>query len=231
MSLYPSSIGKDCADIQEVEPSLKDTDDTNHADISMADVLYNSPGIHHNSMAAGTPVSKRSRILPPAKNIALLLSDEPLIANCSGCRSIDFVSGFDDDPDESSSESEESSSDDENPADELYFACAVDPDLLRGQVESDIVRQQCVGLRQRLRSRPTLPLKPDGSIMSAEDLNVGMKLPLYSCPFLDCNFTTDDRHRFLHHVAGSAMDATHVEHKQFLWKSFCGRILKPRVFK
>ena len=59
--------------------------------------------------------------------------------------------------------------------------------------------------------------------MSIEDLNVGVKLPLYSCPFLGvdgkaCHFNTNDRNLFLHHVAGGVLDKTHVP-KQ-LWKPF-----------
>ena len=66
-----------------------------------------------------------------------------------------------------------------------------------------------------MRQRPTLPLKADGSSLTATDLESGMKLPLYSCPFQDtnngpCNFHTDDRELFLHHIAGGVKDETHA---------------------
>ena len=63
--------------------------------------------------------------------------------------------------------------------------------------------------------RPTLPTKANGEAMSIEDLNTGVRLPLYSCPFkcadgTSCNYHTDDRTLFLHHIAGGISDTTHA---------------------
>ena len=60
-----------------------------------------------------------------------------------------------------------------------------------------------------MRIRPTLPLKPQGGTLSASDLDSGMKLPLYSCPFDKCCFHTNDRGAFLHHISGGVKDSTH----------------------
>ena len=126
---------------------------------------------------------------------------------------------------DTSTDSESSSSIDEDGVEEIYFACAVDSELCDSQqVELDIAYKQCADLRRLLRNRPTLPLKADGNTMSVEDLNVGVKLPLYSCPFLGvdgkpCHFHTNDRHLFLHHVAGGVLDTTHVP-KQIIMEAF-----------
>ena len=89
-----------------------------------------------------------------------------------------------DELDDTSTDSESSSDIDENGVEEIYFACAVGSELSDfQQVELDIAYKQCADLRKLLRDRPTLPLKADGFSLSVEDLNVGVKLPLYSCPF------------------------------------------------
>ena len=36
-----------------------------------------------------------------------------------------------------------------------------------------------------------------------------MQLPLYSCPFDQCFFHTNDRDSFLHHISGGVKDSTH----------------------
>ena len=76
-------------------------------------------------------------------------------------------------------------------------------------MEQDIINRRCRQIRGLLRSRPTLPLKADGSELSVEDVATGVRLPMYTCPFLDCNAHFSDRSYFLHHVAGGVSDTTH----------------------
>ena len=75
-------------------------------------------------------------------------------------------------------------------------------------------------LRSLMRTRPTLPVKMDGTDLTVSDIQSGMRLPLYSCPFKDpfknyesgaCNYHTSDRTAFIHHICGGAMDPTHQE--------------------
>ena len=77
-------------------------------------------------------------------------------------------------------------------------------------VEMDLIHHRCCQLRLLMRVRPTLPLNSDGSAVTASDLASGAKLPLYSCPFHACKFTTSDRDAFSHHIAGGAKDRTHA---------------------
>lgn len=70
---------------------------------------------------------------------------------------------------------------------------------------------RCVALRRFMRQRPCLPCNRDGSAMSYNDVCSGIRLPLYSCPYIGCSFCTDDRCIFLHHVAGGVSDTTHLD--------------------
>ena len=79
----------------------------------------------------------------------------------------------------------------------------------------DVVLARCAELRKYLRRRATLPLNRDGSVMTVEDVQSGMGLPSYSCPFSNqgtaaCIFHTCDRTLFLHHIAGGIRDMTHA---------------------
>ena len=79
-----------------------------------------------------------------------------------------------------------------------------------GGGEKDLVLARCAELRKHMRRRVTLPLKEDGSELSVEDVQSGMALPLYSCPFTGCTFHASDRTLFLHHIAGGVRDRTHA---------------------
>ena len=77
-----------------------------------------------------------------------------------------------------------------------------------------MIHNRCYQLRQRLRFRPTLPMKANGDCLQVRDLDLGIRIPLYSCPFKTengcaCNFHTSDRTLFIHHVAGGVADETH----------------------
>ena len=129
-------------------------------------------------------------------------------------------------PSESGTLSSAETSDEEGDGpEELYFAVASDPTLRAEQpVESDIVMQRCQALRKKLRLRPTLPLKANGQPLTIEDLNQGLQLPLYSCPFVDknncgCTFHTTDRVLFLHHIAGGIGDPTHEREISLICKT------------
>ena len=112
-----------------------------------------------------------------------------------------------------SSDNPSSDEDDEN--EELYFAVAANKNLSREEpVEMDIIRDRCNELRQLMRLRPTLPMRADERALSVDDLKTGARLPLYSCPFKQtdgspCNFHTNDRSLFIHHVAGGVSDSSH----------------------
>ena len=94
--------------------------------------------------------------------------------------------------------------------DEIFFAVKADETLCAAEpVELDIINARCRNLRRHLRDRPTLPLKSNNEPMSVEDLATGVQLPLYTCPFKACNFHTENRTFFLHHVAGGLSDDTH----------------------
>ena len=90
---------------------------------------------------------------------------------------------------------------------EQYFAVRANGE---SSVEMDIIDRRCRQLRTLMRARPTLPLNADGGAVTASELAAGVKLPLYSCPFLACQFATSDRDAFSHHIAGGAKDRTHA---------------------
>ena len=117
-----------------------------------------------------------------------------------------------------SSFDEDSSNDDgEEEVEDIFFAVSSKAGAARtGGGEMDCVRRRCAELRKHMRLRPTLPLRADGEPLSVEDLNSGVKLPLYSCPFVgqdgtSCQFQTRDRALFLHHIAGGVRDRTHAD--------------------
>ena len=117
-----------------------------------------------------------------------------------------------------SSFGEDSSNDDgEQEVEDIFFAVSSKAGAARsGGGEMDKVRARCAELRKHMRLRPTLPLRADGEPLSVEDLRSGMKLPLYSCPFVgqdgaSCQFQTRERTLFLHHIAGGVRDRTHAD--------------------
>ena len=122
-----------------------------------------------------------------------------------------FPRGEEESSEESSNESSSSEGED-NELEEQYFSVRADDAFCKQEpVEQDIIKNRCQEIRKLLRSRPTLPLKADGSSLSSKDLATGVRLPLYSCPFSGCNDHFNNRTRFLHHVAGGVSDSTHRE--------------------
>ena len=83
----------------------------------------------------------------------------------------------------------------------VFFAASSTP--------QDIIKIRCEELRELMRERPCLPLKNDGQALTSSDLASGIRLPLYSCPWRDCQFSSADRSLFLHHIAGGTADGTH----------------------
>ena len=93
--------------------------------------------------------------------------------------------------------------------DECYFSVVVEAN--RGAVsEQDCLQQRCEALAvEHLRQRPTLPaLREDGTV-SWTDTDSGIRIPIFSCPFRDCHYATDNREEFLLHVAGPAENSPH----------------------
>ena len=116
-----------------------------------------------------------------------------------------------------SSDEQCSSDEGEEEVEDIFFAVSSRVGAARsGGGEKDLVRRRCAELRKHMRLRPTLPLRSDGEPLSMEDLQSGMKLPLYSCPFVcddgvSCRFHTDDRTHFTHHIAGGVRDRAHAD--------------------
>ena len=105
---------------------------------------------------------------------------------------------------------------------DIYFSVAVDSKIARAEpVEQDIIRNRCAALRKCMRKRPCLPLKEGGGAMTYDDVASGAKLPLYTCPYLDCSYSSNDRATFLHHVAGGVSDRQHIEMLSQICKDDC----------
>ena len=106
----------------------------------------------------------------------------------------------------------DSSSEENDGLEEIYFNVAVDAELPQKEpVEQDIIRKRCIALRQCMRQRSCLPTKKGGEAMTYDDVASGAKLPLYTCPYLDCTDCFNDRTTFLHHIAGGVSDRKHFE--------------------
>ena len=56
-------------------------------------------------------------------------------------------------------------------------------------------------LAEHLRERPTLPARPDDPERSLTEVDLPIRLPLFSCPFRGCVFNTDDEAEYDEHVA------------------------------
>ena len=69
------------------------------------------------------------------------------------------------------------------------------------RTEQDIWKQCCQSLAEYLRDRPTLPPSPLNVEQPFGDLDTALCLPLYSCPFRGCTFSTDIRKDFLDHFS------------------------------
>ena len=117
------------------------------------------------------------------------------------------------------SELSESSSEVDEIADDIFFNVQAEVGPRPGEaVEMDVVQRRCEQLRKLMRNRPCLPLQSGGQSMSAMDVSTGVRLPLYSCPFTDCSYHSNNRVLFLHHVAGGVSDTTHLK----MLKQACG---------
>ena len=68
-------------------------------------------------------------------------------------------------------------------------------------VEEDAWDQCARRLAAHLRCRPTLPACISDPTQSLTDVSVPIRLPLFSCPFKGCVFSTDDAASFDRHVA------------------------------
>ena len=102
---------------------------------------------------------------------------------------------------ESSSESSESSEDDKS---EEHFFRATANKSRNHQTEQDIHAQCAKKLAEHLRNRPTLPACPINPKNSFTEVDLAIRLPLYSCPFKMCTFGTDNKREFLLHVGSRA---------------------------
>ena len=92
-----------------------------------------------------------------------------------------------------------SSSEDSDGLEDIFFNVAVDSNVSQNEtVEQDIIRNRCAALRTCMRDRPCLPVKDGGEPMIYGDVAAGVQLPMYTCPFLDCAYNSNDRATFLH---------------------------------
>ena len=76
-------------------------------------------------------------------------------------------------------------------------------------VERDAMMECSRNLSRHLRTRPTLPGRSDDCNMSFTNVETALRLPLFSCPFRGCRFSTDIRAGFLLHVASSTVGDGH----------------------
>ena len=68
-------------------------------------------------------------------------------------------------------------------------------------VEEDALEACARRLASHLRSRPTLPARPDNPSQSILEVDIPIRLPLFSCPFSGCSFRTDDAELYDMHIA------------------------------
>ena len=107
---------------------------------------------------------------------------------------------------------DESSAEEDSDDNDLFFQVRIAP-FREGEesVEQDVVWRRCAELRKLLRDRPCLPLSSNKKPLTISDIDTGIQLPLYSCPWKECRYSTNNRARFLHHIAGGAVDKTHLD--------------------
>ncbi len=68
-------------------------------------------------------------------------------------------------------------------------------------VEQDAWETSCRKLSRALRCRPTLPALAEDPQQSFEDVELAIRLPLYSCPFRGCTVGSDHRLKVLKRMA------------------------------
>ena len=106
-----------------------------------------------------------------------------------------------------SSDGGESGADDESEGDDFSGVRAAETSPAR--VEPDRWDACCTALARLLRDRPTLPADASEPGRSMVDVETPWRLPLYSCPFKQCTFHTDERQRFLEHLGTSTGASPH----------------------
>jgi len=88
-----------------------------------------------------------------------------------------------------------------------FFEVRALPRDKRPQItEQDAVADACRCLAQCLRSRPTLPPKPDDPTAPWEDVFSAVRLPLWHCAFLGCTWWGDGQDELLQHLRASHQD-------------------------
>jgi len=98
-------------------------------------------------------------------------------------------------------------SDDEDEMAASFFEVRALPRDKRPQItEQDAVADACRCLAQCLRSRPTLPPKPDDATAPWEDVFSAARLPLWHCAFLGCTWWGDGQDELLQHLHASHQD-------------------------
>ena len=73
--------------------------------------------------------------------------------------------------------------------------------------EQDAVQDACSSLSQRLRSRPTLPPKPEDSNAPWEDVFSAVRLPLWHCAFEGCSWWGDGEEELRQHLSMNHFEA------------------------
>ena len=91
-----------------------------------------------------------------------------------------------------------------------FFEAAVHCAQAEDLTEQDLWQTCAKQLSTHLRDRPILPASWHSEAKSVREVNIALKLPLYSCPFTGCDLSCDDRCLFLKHFDGNANSAPHA---------------------
>ena len=111
----------------------------------------------------------------------------------------------------SSSAASESSDDEASKVEESFFSVR-SKGTFAELSEQDVVAQRCEAFAsEHLRQRPTLPACAADPSVSWDEVDSGVRLPLFSCPFSGCRYHTDDRVAFLKHLGSSRGTSPHAD--------------------
>ena len=107
--------------------------------------------------------------------------------------------------DDTEEEDEDDDEDDDDDMDDAGDANVATPEqyfdvrtkeIKEARSEQDGWIRCCEELATKLRMKPTLPASYENNNISWTDVETGMRIPLYSCPFLECRFASWNARNF-----------------------------------